>query len=222
MKTSVAPSSVQISGPSEFANQFSVSSETLSKLELYADLLRRWQKKINLVSRSTIDEIWSRHFADSAELSLHVPKSTTRWVDLGSGAGFPGLVIALCTDDSHVDLVESNERKCAFLREVIRKTGANASVENKRIEKFVSDTYQLNRYDVVIARALAPLDRLIELTKPFFDAGVIGIFPRGQDVESELTRTTKYWNIDAEIRHRQFGMPGSVLIVRSVQSREQV
>ena len=115
-----------IAGASDFTRVFEVSRETLEKLEIYAALLRQWQKTINLVAASTVDDVWHRHFADSAQLLALAPKGPLRWLDLGSGGGFPGLVVGLMLaerDGCRLTLVESDSRKCAFLREAVRQTG---------------------------------------------------------------------------------------------------
>lgn len=174
------------------AQWLDVSRETLARLEIYEDRLRKWQKVKNLVAPSTLDQIWTRHFSDSQQILAHArtddafPKT---WVDLGSGGGFPGLVIAICLagTDAKVHLVESDHRKCAFLREVARETQAPAVVHNLRIEDCYAD---VGKVDMVTARALAPLWKLLDLAAPFIADGAKCLFLKGQDVESELTEAT--------------------------------
>ena len=157
------------------------------RLKIYFQLLIRWQKTINLVAPSTMANAWVRHFVDSIQILETVPNAR-RWVDMGSGAGFPGLVTAIQlagVKDAAVHLIESDQRKCAFLREVSRETGASATVHNGRIEDVLSRID--DRIDAVSARALGPLSRLIELSADMLLKGAIGVFPKGQDVVRELT-----------------------------------
>ena len=166
---------------------YPVSRETLDKLELYEQMLSRWQRVKNLVGPSTLAALWTRHFADSIQL-LEILPSARHWVDLGSGAGFPGMVIAIAlsaTEGSHVSLIESDHRKCAFLREVARETGAPVTVINERIEIAAK---KLGSVDVVTARALAALPLLLQYATPMLREGAIGLFLKGQDVASELTK----------------------------------
>lgn len=144
-------------------------------------------------------EAWTRHVEDSLQLLGHAP-SARRWLDLGSGAGFPGLVLAIALadiPDASVHLVESNARKCAFLRHAARETGARAKVHESRLETAIPEF--IGRVEVVTARALAPLDRLFTWTKPLFDAGSIALFPKGRGVQAELTEAEKSWKLTAEM-----------------------
>jgi 16S rRNA (guanine527-N7)-methyltransferase len=164
-----------------------VSRETAERFAVYADLLMRWQKAVNLVALSTLPHLWVRHIADSAQLLALVPDART-FVDLGSGSGCPGLIIALQlaeTPDAMVDLVESDQRKCAFLRAVIRETGAKARVRMGRIEEVLPDLGSIP--EVVTARALAPIGKLLDYTENLLLKGSIGVFPKGREAQSELT-----------------------------------
>jgi 16S rRNA (guanine527-N7)-methyltransferase len=158
-----------------------VSRETEERLAVFVDLLRRWQTIKNLVGPSTLQAIWTRHIADSAQLVDLMPKAK-RWVDLGSGAGFPGIVIAIMLqgqDGVRIDLVESNERKCAFLREAIRVTGAPARVHMGRIEKIVP--LLDGTVDVATSRALAALPELVSMSQTLLDRGAVGLFLKGEE-----------------------------------------
>ncbi len=199
----------------EFARTFDVSRETMERLAVYAEMLVKWQQRINLVGPSTLEVLWTRHFADSLELCQHAPLGSKNWLDIGTGAGFPGLVIATCGQQKNlqVNLVEANARKCAFLREVSRQIKAPVIIHNCRIEAIDSQTIQEMALDVVTARALAPLDLLLKLAQRPLECGATGVFPRGQDVEDELTACTKYWKVEAEIVERSFGLPGKMLVV---------
>ena len=173
-----------------------VSRETEAKLQGIVDNLTRWQKIKNLVGPSTLDEVWLRHIADSLQIAAAAPDAKI-WADFGSGAGFPGLVIAATLHDvpgAKVHLVESNDRKSAFLRETARLLGLPVTVHPERIEDVVN---RLPPVEIVTARALAPLNELLEMSSPLIAKGAIGLFPKGQDVEKELTEAAKYWKIKA-------------------------
>ncbi|MGP9820301.1 16S rRNA (guanine(527)-N(7))-methyltransferase RsmG [Salinarimonas sp. NSM] len=171
---------------------YSVSRETRARLEILVAELRRWQPVKNLVGPRTLDEVWTRHVADSLQLVDLAPPGATRWVDLGSGAGFPGLVVAIALADRpgfRMDLVEANARKCAFLRHVARLAQAPVRVHDGRIEDVVSGF--AGAAQVVSARALAPLDTLLGWSEELLKTGAIGLFPKGAGVESELTALAK-------------------------------
>lgn len=181
-------------GPEGFAEATGVDDATLARLTVYADLLVKWQRAINLVGPKTLGDAWRRHMLDSAQLFALMPAGARTLVDLGSGAGFPGLVLAIMGRGAlEVHLIESDHRKAAFLREVSRETGAKAHIHAARIEAvtpFVAD--------VVTARALAPLDRLCVLARPFIGPGTECLFLKGQDVVSELTEATKHRTMTVE------------------------
>ena len=163
-----------------------VSRETEERFAVYAELLGRWQRIKNLVSPGTLAEVWTRHLADSAQIVPLMPEAV-RWADIGSGAGFPGLVVSIMIagrPGAHVDLVEANARKCAFLREVARACGAPVTVHNGRIEDVLPT---LKSVDVLTARALAPLPDLLEMGKVLIDAGSTAIFlkSRGEISDDE-------------------------------------
>lgn len=180
-----------------FYNTTNVSRETMAKLQIYADLLVRWQKKINLVGESTIDDLWWRHFYDSAQLVPLVERSydknlqemSLKWLDLGSGAGFPGLVVAIM-GAGEVHLVESNGKKCTFMRQVIRDTGANAIVHQCRIEELKPISV-----DIITSRALASMEQLLKFAHPFATQNTEIWLLKGQDVDEELTNSTISRNI---------------------------
>ena len=185
-----------IAGPADFAAAFAVPRETVEKLEIYAGLLQKWQRAVNLVAPSTLEDVWHRHFADSAQLLAQAPNAKI-WVDLGSGGGFPGLVIAILLanhENQFVHLIESNSRKCAFLSEVARHTGAAAEIHEGRVENFARGG-QIGPADVVTSRALAPLKLLLQLAGGFWAERTLGLFPKGRDARQE---------IDEALRHHQF------------------
>ncbi|MCC5977935.1 MAG: 16S rRNA (guanine(527)-N(7))-methyltransferase RsmG [Salinarimonas sp.] len=188
-----------------------VSRETLDDLICLVTELDIWQNAKNLVGGKTLDDVWTRHIADSLQLRHHAPEAR-RWLDLGSGAGLPGLVIAIMLKHENagsdsaggdadpgpmVHCVESNARKCAFIRHVARLTAAPVRVHNARIEDVIADF--VGRVDVVTARALAPLPKLLDWTSPLLTTGVMGLFPKGDRAEIELTESFKCWRFDNEI-----------------------
>jgi 16S rRNA (guanine527-N7)-methyltransferase len=183
--------------PADFQKITGCSAAAVQRLEVYAALIQKWQKAINLVAPKTLPELWSRHFLDSAQLLEHAPANTQRWLDLGSGGGFPGLVIAALSD-AHVHLVESDQRKSAFLREAAWAMNVAATVHVKRIEAV--EPAQLHAAmggapQVISARALAPLSDLIGLAHPLVGEGTIYLFPKGRTAEDELTEARRYWTI---------------------------
>lgn len=190
-----------------------VSRETEAILQKLVDLVLAWQKVKNLIGRSTLDEIWTRHVADSAQLIAHTPEDARVWVDLGSGAGFPGLVVAILLRDRpgfQMHLVESDGRKAAFLRTAARETGAPAVIHNARI----ADALPIigGPVDVVSARALASLPELLDMSADLLKQGAIGLFLKGQDVASELTDDTTYSIV---LKPSVTDAKSSVVIVRS-------
>lgn len=192
-----------------------VSRETAKRLEAFVALLLDWQRKTNLIAPSTVPEIWTRHVADSLQLLDLAPDAKT-WIDLGSGGGFPGLVIACALrPPAIVHLVESNSKKAAFLREAVRVTGAPARVHATRIEDF-SAQFQ-DAADIVTARALAPLPKLLELIEPFVKRGAKALLLKGQDVEAELTESSKYWKVAAELVPSKTDPKGRIMIVRGLE-----
>ena len=206
----------QVLDAESFSAATHVSRETIALLTQYESLLRKWQKGINLVSSATLDELWRRHMLDSAQLAALAPEGASRWADLGSGGGFPGLVVAILLRERpgfEMHLVESDQRKCIFMREVIRMTGAPAQVHNMRIEAFAGGA---GVFDVISARALAPLDRLFRWDAPLFGPESLGLFLKGQGLQDELTEARKNWIFEAEHSPSQSDPGGSVLKVRGL------
>lgn len=211
----------QVIDAESFSAVLDVSRETMERLSIYETLLLKWQKSINLVSASTLPELWRRHMLDSAQIAGLAPENALRWADLGSGAGFPGLVIAILLRDRpgfEMHLVESDQRKCIFMREVARATGASATVHTTRIEAYAGEA---GAFDLVSARALAPLDRLLGWAAPLFDANTIGLFLKGQGVQDELTAARKSWIFEADIYRSQSDPAGSVLKLRGLHGTDR-
>jgi 16S rRNA (guanine527-N7)-methyltransferase len=171
------------------------------------------------VARSTLPHLWTRHVADSLQL-LPLAAGATRWIDLGSGAGFPGLAIACALADTagaEVHLVESIQKKANFLRDCAHALRIPAIVHARRIEDFAS--INKRSFDVVTARAVAPLDKLLAYANPLLKRGGVGLFPKGQDVEVELTAASKSWTIDAELVPSATDPHGRIVVVRRVAKR---
>ena len=240
---------------------FDVSRETIARLDRFVELLLSWQPKTNLISRSTISSLWTRHVADSLQLlqlvDLLPPAAGTSspgwsrrsrsarhsacyrdgqdepghdavghagdgsvWLDLGSGAGFPGVVIACALADApgtRVHLVESNMKKASFLREVVRETRVPAVVHPARIETMASTLD--DAADYVTARAVAPLPELFEMMAPFLKKGAKALLLKGQDLDRELTNATKNWNIEANSVPSKTSETGRILIVHALSKR---
>jgi 16S rRNA (guanine527-N7)-methyltransferase len=190
-----------------------VSRETEERLDRYVALLLAWQPKTNLIAPSTVSTIWTRHVADSLQL-LDLAPSAKRWIDLGSGGGFPGIVIACALadqDDAAVQLVERNAKKAAFLREALRVTGGRGTVHLADIVNYVDSNPP--PADYVTARALAPLNVLLGLAAPLLSKGAKALFLKGQDVEAELTESTKYWTVQAKLHPSRTSIDGRIVEV---------
>jgi 16S rRNA (guanine527-N7)-methyltransferase len=196
-----------------------VSRETEERLVRFVELLLLWQEKTNLVASSTVDRIWSRHIADSLQL-LELAPDAKAWIDLGSGGGFRGIPIACAladTSGARVHLVESNGKKAAFLREAVRQLALPAEVHRQRIENF-GESFG-GKADAVTARALAPLKELCGLACSFIQAGAVGLFLKGQDVDAELTEAAKYWKLAFERISSRTEPSGSIVVIRALSRR---
>jgi 16S rRNA (guanine527-N7)-methyltransferase len=193
----------------EFFAAFPVSRETADRLRAYADLLVKWQARINLVGPATLADLWRRHMLDSAQLLPLLPAGPV--LDLGSGAGFPGLVLAILRQDP-VHLVESDSRKCAFLREVARLTEAGAVIHNCRIESLAPFAVS-----AITARALAPVASLLTLAEGFIAATTQCLFLKGEKLEDELTAAAKDWKMTVERIPSRSDPNGTILRVKEVK-----
>ena len=194
-----------------------VSRETAERLDAFVALLLRWQERTNLIAPSTIPELWTRHIADSLQLARLAPAAKV-WIDLGSGGGFPGLIVAIAAAPGCVvHLVESNAKKAAFLREAARVLDAPARVYCERAEDFAQ--HFKDHTDVVMARALAPLDVLLRWVAPLMREGTQALLMKGQDVEAELTEASKYWRITADLVPSLTDPAARIMIVRRLEPR---
>ena len=186
-------------------NYFNVSRETLDSFCEYEILLSKWNKKINLVSKKSLFDIWERHFLDSGQIINHVEASGKRWVDLGSGAGFPGLVVALLL---------KNLKKVFFLNEVVRKFDLNVKVLNKNIR-----TIEPLNADILSARAFSELNELIELAYHHRKERGICLFLKGENYRWELDKTLNYWFFDYDVVDSFSNSSGNIIRVRNIFKR---
>ena len=192
-----------------------VSPETEARLAVYVELLARWRRITNLISEASFAEVWTRHIADSAQLLALAPDAR-RWVDMGSGAGFPGMVIAIQlagVPGAEVHCLESDQRKCAFLREVARATGAPARIHAVRIESI--DPPGLAPVDAVTARAFAPLPQVLEFAKVWIARGAVGVFPRGRSAEAQLDAAATAHDFTIDLVASKLDPAAAILRVRA-------
>ncbi len=196
--------------------QLNVSRETYERLQIYADLLKRWNPRINLVSKASIIDLWQRHIADSVQIYKFAPHPVNHWLDLGSGGGFPGLVNAIMAIEKrtpfHMTLIESDVRKSAFLRTVIRETGAPAKVVTGRIE----DLEPMNA-DTISARALADLNTLLSFTERHLNIDGVALFLKGASWEGELQDARTKWNFQYQIDKSETEDGPVILSIRGVE-----
>jgi 16S rRNA (guanine527-N7)-methyltransferase len=196
----------------ELLDRYNVSRESRQKIETYVKLLLTWQQRINLIGPATVASVWDRHICDSLQLLPLLPKDVRAIAELGSGAGIPGLVLAMAAN-FQAHLYESNGKKAAFLREAARQTGTQVTVHNVRLETLAAST-DLPKVQCVVARALAPLPLLLDYAEPFLSKGAIGLFHKGQDVDVELTEATKYWRMGLTTHASQCDSRGVILEIR--------
>lgn len=185
-----------------------VSRETYLDLCKYEDALRRWNPKINLVSSDTLSELWTRHFIDSLQIAVHLPKNIQSLVDIGSGGGFPGLPLAIACRHQNLQftMVDSDSRKCEFLRTVARKVGLKVEVINQRIEA----VDPLNT-DILTARALASLEQLLSFAKHHLAPGGTALFLKGANAEQEIATARRSWNFEIK-QHQSLTHPDARIL----------
>ena len=196
-------------GPEEFATLAHVSRETISRLSVYADMLVDWNSRHNLVSSASLADLWRRHFWDSAQLAAYVPASAGSLVDLGSGAGFPGLVLGEIfheRPDFRVTLYEATAKKCRFLEAVAARLSLGIEVRQGRIEDSEPESF-----DVITARACAPLAKLLPYAQRFWGKNSVALLLKGQNVEVELTESNKSWRMGT-IKHQSRSDPSGVIL----------
>lgn len=212
---------LKVSSSADFEARFGVSRETLVRLEAYAAELERWQKTVNLVAPSTLPDLWHRHFADSAQIVALAPQNPSRWIDIGSGGGFPGLVAAILLAPSghtRVTLIESDFRKASFLRAAARAAGVTVDILVERAE-VAATRANLKGADVISARALAPLPRLLDWAFPFSGPGTVLLLPKGRDVNAEVQDAEKKWKFDVELVPSVTESDARIAVVRNLAPR---
>lgn len=204
--------------PEEFQVAAGIGDDAMARLKIYIDLLRSRCATTSLVSESSLADLWRRHVLDSAQIFPLIPSNAKRLVDLGSGAGFPGLVVAILARAEHrplkVTLVESNARRVQFLHDANRAADAGAIIEHHH-----TDAMKPTPFDVVTARALAPLDRLLGIARPFIGRETVCFFLKGQGVDKELTESYKSWKMDASRVPSRSDPSGTILALRKVARR---
>lgn len=199
-------------GPNDFQARCQASADQMADLTAFHDLLFEWNTRMNLVGPSAKAEFWGRHVLDSAQLLTHVPDALT-FADLGTGAGFPGIVLACLLKEkvgAQFHLVESMVKRCRFLSEVVGRLDLPAQVHNVRAEDLKL------KVDVVTARACAPLVRLLSYAEPYLKQGAVGLFLKGQDVEVELKDAAKSWRFDATLSPSISHPQGRVVTLKRV------
>ena len=198
-----------------FLKTFNVSRETLKSFYEYESLLSKWNSKINLISKSTLKDIWNRHFLDSGQIIKHVNVPGKRWVDVGSGAGFPGLVVSLLLKDRKIDcdmiLVEKNIKKVFFLNEVVRRLDLNVKVVNGNIRNIEP----LNA-DILTARAFSELENLMEIAHAHKKETGVCLFLKGENYRLELDKTLNYWFFDYDIVDSLSNVSGKIIRVKNI------
>ncbi len=197
-------------GPAEFAAMTGATAERMSELERFRELVAEGNARMNLVGPSALSEFWRRHAFDSAQLLTHAPRACV-WADLGAGAGFPGIVLAILlkgVSGARVHLIESMAKRCRFLRETAEALDLDVEVHNARAEDL-----RLKGIEVVAARACAPLPRLLAFAEPYLKAGAVGLFLKGRDVESELTDARRIWKFHAHLEPSASDSSGRIVRV---------
>lgn len=193
----------------------SVSRETMANLQAFSDLVRRWTPAINLVGKATLPDLWDRHIVDSAQIFTLRPPAARTWADLGSGGGFPGLVIAIlardCSPELRVTLVEADLRKATFLRQAAQSLGLEVDVRSQRIETLPS-----LKADVVSARALAPLAELLSYADRLLAKDGLAVFPKGARHADELAAARREWDFDVDTRPSLSEGEAAILVIRNI------
>lgn len=199
-----------------------VSRETRERFEIYAEYLTRWNRKINLVSPATIEDLWTRHILDSIQLAALAPKEARHWIDLGSGAGLPGLLVAVirCEISPAFDmtLVDSDSRKCAFMAEAARAMGVAVKIQTRRLEPGAPPP--ASPFDVISARALAPLGKLLGYAAPLASRESVCLFPKGRNRAAELEMARRSWDMSVEEIASLSDSEGAVLRISEISPKK--
>lgn len=194
-----------------------VSRETMERLEAFAQLVTKWNPKVNLVSKASMQDIWTRHIEDSLQIARLSPV-TSHWVDLGSGGGFPGLIIAIwkteIAPDMKVTLVESDQRKSVFLRTAARELSLDVTVRAERIE--ACDPLDAT---TLSARALAPLNKLLAYTTAHLRPEGTALFPKGASWKEELQTACQEWSFDHQVVKSETDPEAAILVIQDIKKR---
>jgi len=200
--------------------KYSVSCETMGLLTIYHGLLVEWQSKFNLVSNSSLQHAWNRHFEDSVQLYEYIPQNAVSLIDFGSGAGFPAMVLAIIAKEKtpylNFTLVESIKKKTLYLNEVALKTGVSVNIINDRIENI-----KKQKYDVITSRAMTSLNDLLKYAYPFCHKQTVCIFPKGKNYSSELAEAHKTWKFKCDIKQSKVSDEGKILIITDIQKKKE-
>lgn len=203
-----------------FTEKYNVSCETFDDLNAYLSLLIEWQTKFNLVSNSSLADAWNRHFIDSVQLFKYIPQDAESLVDFGSGAGFPGMVLAVMakrkTPYLRVTLIESIKKKTLYLKEVAEKTSTDVAIINDRIENIAPQ-----KFDVITSRAMTALTDLLKYAEPFCHKKTVCIFPKGKSYAEELSSAHKQWHFKCRIEPNETSEEGKILIITDIAKKKE-
>ena len=208
--------SAEAAGPEAFASRLNVSRETLDRLKAFVTLLTDWNSRHNLVSVRSLEGVWQRHVLDSAQLSLHIPGNANTLIDLGSGAGFPGLILAVLRPQLRVTLIEATAKKCRFLAEANAVLHTGASILNARVEEMSPKPF-----DVITARACAPLPKLASYAQRFVGPKSVCLFLKGQNVGPELTEARNSWRMGVQSHPSLSDPSGTVLEIHGLTAHDR-
>jgi 16S rRNA (guanine527-N7)-methyltransferase len=204
----------------DFMDAYGVSRETIHRLTAYQKMLVEWNEKFNLVSASTLPHIWTRHFSDSAQLMRHIPDTAKTLADMGAGAGFPGLVLAIMAQDAHKSLhvypIEGTGKKADFLQAVVDELKLNVTVRRERIEA-IRDL----KADIITARALKALPELLKYANYLMHKDTICLLLKGKNAVEELTQAEKYWIFKAETHPSRSDDSGRVLVLTEIRYKSR-
>ena len=197
----------------------SVSRETAASLMTFEEAVKKWQSHINLIANATLPELWTRHILDSAQIAALQPQAKN-WCDIGSGGGFPGIVTAILLKEQsgfHIDLVESNSKKAAFLRSVSAEFNLPATVHTCRIE---TSYIYIKKPEIITSRALASLEKLFKLTLPWFEQGATALFQKGRDYKKEMTEAEQNWTFNSVIHQSKIDSQSVILEISKINPRK--
>ncbi len=204
----------------KFIEEYNVSCETFDQLKTYQALLNEWQEKFNLVSRSSLEDAWNRHFLDSAQLINFMPEDAKTLADFGSGAGFPAMVLAIMVKEKtpylKITLIESIKKKTLYLNEVAKKTNTPVTIINDRIENIAPQ-----KFDIITSRAMTALSELLKYAFPFCKKKTVCLFPKGKNYAAELAEAHKHWRFNCRIEPSKVSDEGKILIITDIAKKKE-